>query len=208
MGGRDTGKMKRIKSKIDRFLRSEDKGYLFSLELKKQTNGIRWRRQFKHFGRNSVLYKPDRILGKRHISIGDNVIILHHARIEAVTAYNEKMYYPTIHIADNVSIGQDVHITCANRVEIGEGTVITARVTITDIKHIVSKGELSALEQDLLAKSTKIGKNCFIGVNACIMPGVTIGDGCVVGANAVVTKDVPDGTIVAGIPAREREKNV
>jgi acetyltransferase-like isoleucine patch superfamily enzyme len=49
---------------------------------------------------------------------------------------------------------------------------------------------------------TRIGRNCFIGGRALILPGVEIGDGCVVGAGAVVTKSVPAGSIVAGNPAR------
>lgn len=48
---------------------------------------------------------------------------------------------------------------------------------------------------------TRIGRNCFIGGRALILPGVEIGDGCVVGAGAVVTKSVPPGSIVAGNPA-------
>ncbi len=47
-----------------------------------------------------------------------------------------------------------------------------------------------------------IGDNCFIGARATVMPGVTIGSNCVVGAASVVTKDVPDNTVVAGCPAR------
>jgi len=55
---------------------------------------------------------------------------------------------------------------------------------------------------------TKIGKidireNCFIGDSAIILPGVTIGPKSIVGAGSVVTKDVPPGVVVAGIPARE-----
>jgi acetyltransferase-like isoleucine patch superfamily enzyme len=42
----------------------------------------------------------------------------------------------------------------------------------------------------------------WIGENVCVLPGVTIGDGAIINANAVVTKDVPAGTIVAGVPAR------
>ena len=49
---------------------------------------------------------------------------------------------------------------------------------------------------------TRIGRNCFIGGRAMILPGVEIGDGCIVGAGAVVTKSVPPGCIVAGNPAR------
>ncbi|TDC01827.1 acyltransferase [Micromonospora fluostatini] len=47
-----------------------------------------------------------------------------------------------------------------------------------------------------------IGDRVFIGANATVLMGVTIGDGAVVGAGAVVTRDVPAGTVVAGVPAR------
>lgn len=48
----------------------------------------------------------------------------------------------------------------------------------------------------------EIGNNCFIGTRSIILPGVSIGDNCVVGAGSVVTRPVPDNTVVAGAPAR------
>ncbi len=53
-----------------------------------------------------------------------------------------------------------------------------------------------------------IGKKCFIGANAIIMPGLTIGDNVIVGAGSVVTKDVSNGCIVAGNPAKVIKENI
>ena len=55
---------------------------------------------------------------------------------------------------------------------------------------------------------TYIGKKCFIGANAIIMPGLKIGNHCIVGAGAVVTKDIPDNCIVVGNPAKIIKENI
>ena len=47
----------------------------------------------------------------------------------------------------------------------------------------------------------KVGDNCWFGANVSVMPGVTIGSGCVIAAGSVVTEDVPDNSMVAGVPA-------
>ena len=52
----------------------------------------------------------------------------------------------------------------------------------------------------------RIGNNTFIGARALILPGVNIGDDCIVGAGSVVTKSVPNGSIIAGNPARVVKK--
>ena len=50
--------------------------------------------------------------------------------------------------------------------------------------------------------NTYIGKKCFIGANAIIMPGLKIGNHCIIGSGSVVTKDIPDNCIAAGNPAK------
>ena len=47
-----------------------------------------------------------------------------------------------------------------------------------------------------------IGNNCFIGARSTIMPGVTIGNSCIVAAGSVVTKDIPNGEVWGGVPAK------
>jgi acetyltransferase-like isoleucine patch superfamily enzyme len=47
-----------------------------------------------------------------------------------------------------------------------------------------------------------VGKNCWFGAGVMVLPGVHIGDGCVIAAGAVVTKDIPENSLAAGVPAR------
>jgi acetyltransferase-like isoleucine patch superfamily enzyme len=68
-------------------------------------------------------------------------------------------------------------------------------------------GSIAMLNRAYNVKLDSVGKidikdNCFIGYQAVILPNVTIGPNAIVAAGAVVTKDVPEGTVVAGVPAR------
>ncbi len=51
-----------------------------------------------------------------------------------------------------------------------------------------------------------VGDNCWIGANVTVMPGVTIGSGCVIAAGSVVTKDLPDNCLAAGVPATIKKR--
>lgn len=93
-------------------------------------------------------------------------------------------------------------------------TVRLSRTTILDktnprgvyvSDYVYFAGGTVVLSHDMCREMraiTTIGKKCFIGANAIIMPGVTIGDEVIVGAGSVVTKDIPSNSIVGGNPAK------
>lgn len=61
--------------------------------------------------------------------------------------------------------------------------------------------EQPEIRHTLLTRPVVIRRNAWIGAGAMILPGVTVGENAIVAAGAVVTKDVPDNTVVAGVPA-------
>ena len=138
----------------------------------------------------------------KHIYLGRDVIIANAARLEAVTQYNTNMYKPAIYIGDNVTIEQNLHLTCASRISIGRNTAIAANVTITDIVHPYTDVNIPIERHDLIVKEVVIGEDSKIYNNAVVLPGVHIGNHCVVGANSVVVEDVPDFSVVVGAPAK------
>lgn len=155
-----------------------------------------------------IYASPVLIRGAKNISVGDNVEIGRHARIDAITCYPKsgQQFNPDFRIGNNVVINADCHLGCINKLEIGEYTAIGARTIITDHTH--GTAELDELNlpprhRKLYSKGpVVIGKYVLIGEGCAIMPGVTIGDHVVIGANSVVTKDIPSYSIVAGNPAR------
>lgn len=83
-------------------------------------------------------------------------------------------------------------------IHIGKGTKIAPNVGIITANHGTSDPAIQAE-----GKPVRIGCNCWIGMNAVILPGVTLGDHTTVGAGAVVTRSFPDGhCVLGGAPAR------
>jgi len=104
----------------------------------------------------------------------------------------------------NIVVGKNVFINACCKFQdqggivIGNGVLIGHNVSLLTLNH----DERPEYRQNIYPKPIKIGNNVWIGSNATILQGVTIGNGAIIGANAVVTKDVPENTIVAGVPAK------
>lgn len=109
-----------------------------------------------------------------------------------------------INYGKNTKIGKNVFINfdCVF-LDLG-GITIEDNVLIAPKVSLLSEGHPTSIEDrhSLIPKPILIKKNAWIGANATILPGVTIGENSVVAAGAVVSKDVPDNTIVGGIPAK------
>ena len=147
-----------------------------------------------NIGKNSRVVKPMRIINRRKIFIGNDVIILNGARME--TWDNGE-----IHIGDGTSIEQGCHIIATDTLTIGKDCMLSAWIYIADCNHIYNS-DMKLRDAGLKTMKTRVGNNVFIGIGAKIMPGVTIGDHAVIGANAVVTHDIPGYQIWGGVPAK------
>lgn len=102
-----------------------------------------------------------------------------------------------IHIGKNVFINMGCKFQDQGGIYIGDGSLIGHNVVLATLNHAKSPKDRSTM----IPAPIHIGKHVWIGANATVLPGVTVGDGAIVAAGAVVTKDVPENTVVGGVPA-------
>lgn len=153
---------------------------------------------YQHRGRHSKIYFSVRMDTPpyRRFSLG------RHSVIESFTCINNAV--GDVVIGDHTRIG--LHNTVIGPVTIGSHVNIAQGVTVTALNHNFDKPGIRIDQQGITTQPIVIGDDVWIGTRAVILPGVTIGSHCVVAAGAVVTTDVPDGTLVAGIPAKTVRK--
>ena len=128
-------------------------------------------------------------------------------RVLGINGEHRFMVHFTSRVIGSVTLGRDVwhsfalsggcYVQGANGVEIGDDTRFGPGVKLISANH--SKRDLSKWEP---AEPIRIGKECWIGANAVILPGVTLGDRVIVGAGAVVTRSFPGHSTVVGVPGR------
>ncbi len=154
---------------------------------------------FAYLGATASFMRPFRIEGKSHIRIGEKSFFQRGAWLFCAPLDGEN---PELEIGDRCVFGYNNHISCIRHVVIGDDILTANNVYISDNIHGYENIDQPVLAQGVIfKKAVHIGSGSWIGENAAII-GVNIGKNCVIGANAVVTRDIPDYSVAAGVPAR------
>ena len=153
---------------------------------------------YQHRGRGSKIYWSVRMDTPpyRKFSLG------RHSVVESYSCVNNAV--GDVVIGDYTRIG--IHNTIIGPVTIGSHVNLAQGITVTALNHNFEDKNKRIDEQGVSTKPVVIGDDVWIGANAVILPGVTIGKHAVVAAGAVVTTDVPENTVVGGVPAKVIKK--
>ena len=149
---------------------------------------------YQHRGRGSKIYGSVRMDTPpyRRFSLGRRSVV------ESFSCINNAV--GDVIIGDYTRIG--IHNTIIGPVTIGSHVNLAQGITVTALNHNFEDTDKRIDEQGISTKAVTIEDDVWVGANAVILPGVTIGRHSVVAAGAVVTKDVPENTVVGDVPAK------
>ncbi len=147
-----------------------------------------------------IIWQDAKLLGIDRIRIGQDFISGRGLWLETIGDGQ-------LIIGDNVNVSDWVHIGALSSVTIGNGCLMGSKVLITDHSHgtvadIQLEAPVRPAERPLHSKGpVVIEENVWLGDSVVVLPGVRIGRNAIVGANSVVTHNIPDNTVWAGMPA-------
>jgi len=159
--------------------------------LARPRNVLLYRRAFARLGPRSVIVAPRVLRGVDRISIGADCAVYPGAWLACEGLEG------AIEIGDDTYLGHDVHVHAIDPVRVGAGCVFADGVHVTTSDHDRTDPSTTHGTGPIV-----IGDRVFLGQHVVVLGGVTIGSGATVGAQSVVTRDVPPGAVVAGVPAR------
>jgi acetyltransferase-like isoleucine patch superfamily enzyme len=184
---------------------------------------------FAYFGSHAKIRTPVEIGFPGHITVGNWVSLGRYGKfvllpndMPSTLPYVEQHYPQLAHsfdfsaydcdrpanlvIGDGTTLGDRYFIICTRSVEFGKHVMSSANLFVSDCRHVFEYTHLPpALLPVTKGTAVKIGDHVWIGINACILEGVTVGEHAVIAANAVVNADVPPYSLVAGAPAKVKK---
>lgn len=127
-----------------------------------------------------------------------------------LSAFSTFVHPERIRLGDNVHIGRNAWFRGDGGIEIGANTHISRNVVVLSASHDY-EGSRLPYDERFVTRRVRIGRNVWIGMNAMVVPGVSVGDGAVVAMGTVVVEDVPPLAVVGGtgqrvLKYRDRER--
>ena len=133
--------------------------------------------------------------GEEGIVIGDDVIINRNCYVQAKNGF--------IKLSNRVSIGCNSVIVSMDGLELGEAVLTAGGCYLSAGSYTYEKKDVPIMDQTAYSNGPiSIGAGTWLGTRVTVLDGVKIGKNSIIGAGAVVTKDVPDHAVAAGIPAK------
>lgn len=167
----------------------------FHYDWTSYVQNLKWKNKLLFLGKNTRIGKNLNIFGAKYVYIGNNVIIKENVSFH-VTGGELK-------IEDGVSLGKGCDIGCDNKIIIKKNVLFGPYVHISDRDHGYQDINLPIISQGSYSKGPVIiNEGCWFGFRSQVMSNVTIGRNCIIGAGCIVTKDIPDYSVVIGNPCR------
>ena len=144
-----------------------------------------------------------KFVNKGIITLGNSVTIRPSTRVYAGNSRS------LISFGTGTEIGEHATISANNRIVFGTDVLTGPHVFVADHNHAYENPYVSVSKQGVRsnpADEVVIGDGSWLGTNVVVVGNVHIGKHCVIGANSVVTKDIPDYSVAAGIPAKVIKK--
>lgn len=151
---------------------------------------------------------PIVVRGKKYIKFGKSLTTGRQCRFDVIGSGSE----PKLIFGNFVNVGDNVRISCLEKITIGNHVLIGSKVLILDNSHGNYQGDnqdtpyIPPDQRQLISEPITIEDNVWIGEGSVIQKGITIGFGSVIAANSVIVKDVPPKVIVGGVPAEVIKK--
>jgi acetyltransferase-like isoleucine patch superfamily enzyme len=155
--------------------------------------------QLGNRGAGTVIEPGVRVFGGRWVHLGERVYVGHDAFIRA---------YPEgeLRVGDGCWIGPGCFINSFGGVTLGRRVGLGPGVKIISSVHQGGARGVAIIDTPLAAKKVAVADGADIGAGAVLLPGARVGAGAQVGAGAVVSGEVPAKAVVAGVPARQMER--
>ena len=161
-------------------------------------------RKFAAFGRDSMAaFPPGSVFGERWITVGEGTLIGAQVSLSAGMVPGQDLGpVPVLRIGDRCVIGRGSHIVAHHSLIIEDGVFTGPYVYITDQNHGYADPGVPIGRQLPVNRAVSIGAGSWLGAGAIVLPGARIGRNVVIAAGSVVRGEVPDHTVVAGVPAK------